>query len=129
MSESEPVRVDKWLWAARFFKTRALAAQAIGGGKVEVNGQKVKRAKTVHPGDVVRLRRGPYMWELVIRSLSSRRGGAADAATLYAEDPASRERRLALAEQHRLARQSFSYGEGKPSKKERRQLSRLKGNG
>jgi ribosome-associated heat shock protein Hsp15 len=120
--------VDKWLWAARFFKTRALAAQAIGGGKVEVNGEKVKRAKTVRPGDVVCLRRGPYLWELVIRSLNSRRGGAAEAATLYAEDPASRERRLALAEQHRLARQSFSYGEGKPSKKERRALSRLKGN-
>lgn len=121
--------MDKWLWAARFFKTRALAAQAIAGGKVEVNGEKVKRAKTVRPGDEVRVRLGPWLWVVVIRALSSRRGGAAQAATLYAEDASFRERRLALAEQHRLGRQSFSYGEGKPSKKERRALSRLKGNG
>jgi ribosome-associated heat shock protein Hsp15 len=120
------VRLDKWLWAARFFRTRALAAEAIAGGRVEVNGARAKHAKTVRPGDAVHLRLGPYEHLLVVKALSVRRGPAAAAALLYEEDAAGKARRLQLAEQHRIAARAFSYGEGKPSKKERRDLLRFK---
>jgi ribosome-associated heat shock protein Hsp15 len=119
-------RLDKWLWAARFFKTRGLAAEAIAGGRVEVNGVRAKHAKTIRAGDAVRLRLGPYEHLLTVRALTARRGPATQAALLYEEDPAGKARRLHLAEQHRLAAHSFSYGEGKPSKKERRDLLRFK---
>jgi ribosome-associated heat shock protein Hsp15 len=122
----EPVRLDKWLWAARFFKTRGLAAGAIAGGRVEVNGARAGHAKTVRVGDAIRLRLGPYEHLLAVRAVSVHRGPAAQAALLYEEDPASKARRLHLAEQHRLAAHSFSYGEGKPSKKERRALLKFK---
>lgn len=122
----EPVRLDRWLWAARFFKTRGLAAEAIAGGRVEVNGARAAHAKTVRAGDAIRLRLGPYEHLLTVRALSVRRGPAAQAALLYEEDPAGKARRLHLAEQHRLAAHTFSYGEGKPGKKERRALLRFK---
>ena len=121
------VRLDKWLWAARFFKTRALAAEAIAGGKVKVNDQAPKPAKAVRLGDVIRLRLGPYEYLLTVRVLSARRGPAVEAAKLYVEAPAGRARRERLAEQHRLASIAFAHGEGKPSKKERREIGRLKG--
>ncbi|MBS1241188.1 MAG: hypothetical protein H6R40_615, partial [Gemmatimonadetes bacterium] len=76
------VRLDKWLWAARFLKTRALAVEAIEGGKVELNGEKPKRAKTVKPGDRIRLRLGPYEYLLTVREVSERRGPATVAAGL-----------------------------------------------
>jgi ribosome-associated heat shock protein Hsp15 len=123
----DSVRIDKWLWAARFFKTRALASDAIDGGKVDVNGAKAKPAKVVRPGDAIRVRLGPFEHIVTVRALSERRGPASAAALLYEEDAAGKARRLALAEAHKLAQQSFSYGEGKPSKKERRDISRLKG--
>jgi ribosome-associated heat shock protein Hsp15 len=123
------VRLDKWLWAARFFKTRALAVEAIEGGKVEVNGEKPKRAKGVRPGDRIRLRLGPYEHLLTVREVSERRGPASVAATLYEEDAASKARRVLLREQHRMAPPAFDFGEGKPSKKQRRDLHRLKGRG
>jgi len=123
---AEPERLDKWLWAARFFKTRGLAADAIAGGRIEVNGARAKHAKTVRIGDAIRVRLGPYEHLLTVRALSARRGPAARAAQLYEEDPAGKERRLHLAEQHRLAAHSFSYGEGKPGKKERRALLKFK---
>lgn len=122
----EPVRLDKWLWAARFYKTRGLAAEAIAGGRVEVNGARAKHARTVRPGDQLRLRLGPFEHLLTVRALSVRRGPAAQAALLYEEDPDGKARRLHLAEQHRLAAHAFSYGEGKPSKKERRDLLRFR---
>ena len=122
----EPVRLDKWLWAARFFKTRGLAAGAIEGGRVQVNGARAKRARTVRPGDVVRVRIGPYEHLVTVHAASAHRGPAAEAARLYGEDPEAKARRQRLAEQHRLAAQAFSYGEGKPSKKERRDILRFK---
>ena len=121
------VRIDKWLWAARFFKTRGLAADAIDGGKVDVNGAKVKPAKVVRPGDVVRVRLGPFEHVVNVRALSERRGPASAAALLYEEDPAGKATRLKLVEAHKLAQQSFLYGEGKPTKKERRDIRRMKG--
>ena len=123
----ERVRIDKWLWAARFFKTRALAAEAVAGGKVEVNGHKPKPAKTVSPGDQVRVRLGPYEHLLTVRSLTERRGPAKEAALLYEEDAAGRARRERLAAQHRIAATAFAYGEGKPSRRERDAVRKLKG--
>ena len=122
----EPVRVDKWLWAARFYKTRGLAADAIAGGRVQVNGARARHAKTVKPGDQIRLRLGPYEHLLTVRAVSVRRGPAPQAALLYEEDAAGKARRLLLAEQHRLAAQAFTYGEGKPTKKDRREILRFK---
>jgi len=123
---AEAVRLDRWLWAARFFKTRGLAAAAIAGGKVDVNGARARHAKTVRAGDGVRLRLGPYEHLLTVRAVSARRGPASEAARLFEEDAAGKARRLHLAEQHRIAAHSFTYGEGKPSKKDRRELRRFK---
>lgn len=123
----DEVRIDKWLWAARFFKTRSLAAEALDGGKVELNGESAKRSKVVRPGDRIRLRLGPYEHLLTVRALSERRGPASVAVTLYEEDAEGRARRERLKEQHRLAAPMFDFAEGKPSKKQRRELRKLKG--
>jgi ribosome-associated heat shock protein Hsp15 len=127
VNAAEPVRLDKWLWAARFFKTRALAAEAVAGGRVEVGGHRVKPGRDVKVGDVVRVRIGPYVHVVTVRALSGRRGPATEAAKLYEEDPASRAEREKLREQHRLAAHAFAFGEGKPTKKERRALDELRG--
>jgi ribosome-associated heat shock protein Hsp15 len=120
------VRLDKWLWAARFFKTRSLAADAIEGGKVQVNGERVKRAKTLQVGDAVQLRLGPYEHVVVVRQMSERRGPASVAQTLYEETAESRSAREKLAEQLRMAPAAFVYEErGRPTKKDRRDLSRF----
>ena len=120
----EPVRLDKWLWAARFFKTRSLAAEAIEGGKVQVNGDRAKRAKQLAPGDEVRIRQGPYEHIVIVRALSARRGSATVAAELFEETAASRTTREALAAQMKAM---FGQSEGRPTKKDRRDLGRLKG--
>lgn len=120
------VRLDKWLWAARFYKTRALAAEAVGGGKVEVNGRAVKRSRVLEVGDRVRIRQPPFEHQIVVRLLSERRGPAAEAATLYEETPASREARERLAAQIRGERQVYTPAKGRPTKKDRRDLARLK---
>lgn len=121
------VRLDKWLWAARFFKTRSLASDAIDGGKVEVNGERAKRAKGVGAGDVVRVRIPPYEHEVIVRGLSERRGPAAEAALLYEETAASREARERMAVQLRSMAHDFGYDRGRPSKKERRDIHRFRG--
>ena len=123
---SDSVRLDKWLWAARFFKTRSLAAKAIAGGKVQVNGRRPKRASALHLGDRVRIRKGPFEFHVLVRRTSEHRGPASEAATLYEETAESindRER-LALL---RKAAPTFEFRDrGRPSKKERRELQRLK---
>ena len=124
--DSDRVRLDKWLWAARFYKTRSLATDAVGGGKVEVNGERAKPAKAVKPGDEIRLRLGPYEHVLVVRQLAERRGPAAAAQALYEETQASRDERARLAAQLKMAPPTFVYEEkGRPTKKDRRDLSRL----
>jgi len=123
---SDRVRVDKWLWAARFYKTRSLATEAVAGGKVEVNGERAKPAKTVKPGDEIRLRLGPYEHILIVRGLSERRGPASFAQGLYEETEASRAARQRLAAQLAAAPATFVYEEkGRPTKKDRRDLSRF----
>ncbi|HEY9442223.1 MAG TPA: S4 domain-containing protein [Gemmatimonadales bacterium] len=121
------VRLDKWLWAARFYKTRALASEAVAGGKVQVNGDRAKRARPVQPGDEVRIRQGPYEHHVVVRALSARRGPASAAAELYEETPASRAAREAMALQLKSLHAAFVPDKGRPTKKDRRELGRLKG--
>ena len=122
---SDSIRVDKWLWAARFFKTRALAAAAVAGGKVQINGNRAKPAKPVQVGDDVRVRVGPYEWLVTVRALSGRRGPAKDAQLLYDESPEGRAARERLAEAHKIAPAPTYQGKGRPTKKERRELQRL----
>jgi len=122
--DMDSVRLDKWLWAARFFKTRSLATEAVAGGKVEVNGDRAKPAKAVKPGDEIRLRLGPYEHILMVRELGERRGSATVAATLYEETAASRAERERLAAQLKMAPAAFVYEEGgRPTKKDRRDLA------
>jgi ribosome-associated heat shock protein Hsp15 len=129
MTEAEDtrVRLDKWLWAARFYKTRALAAEAIEGGKVQVNGERVKRAKLLQVGDEVRIRQGPYEHHVVVSDLSDRRGPAAQAARLYTETAASRAAREAMALQLKSLHAAFVPERGRPTKKDRREIEKLKG--
>jgi ribosome-associated heat shock protein Hsp15 len=129
MSDREEgrVRLDKWLWAARFFKTRALAAEAVEGGKVQVNGDRPKRARPVQPGDELRIRLGPYEHVVMVRALSGRRGPAAAAAALYEETEASRMAREERSVQLKSLHSLFGPEKGRPTKKDRREIERLKG--
>jgi ribosome-associated heat shock protein Hsp15 len=122
----EPVRVDKWLWAARLLKTRALAADAVKAGRVQVNGVAAKPSKDVGPGDRLELRTGPVRMNLIVRGTAPRRGPASEAARLYEETAESREARERHAEERRLARQEGGEG-GRPTKRDRRRLEQLKG--
>lgn len=123
-SVREKVRLDKWLWAARFFKTRAIAAQAIAGGKVQLNGVRAKAAKPVHVADQLRVRLGPYDHIVVVRALSERRAAAAVASRLYEETPDSKVERARLATQLQMAPAAFVFEDkGRPTKKDRRDLS------
>ena len=127
MESDSPARLDKWLWAARFFKTRSQAAEAVEGGKVEVNGDKPKRSRTIKPGDRIRIRLGPFEHRITVRGVAQRRGSAAVAAELFLEEPDSRAARERLAEQHRLAAQLHGgASRGRPSKKARRDMERWK---
>lgn len=120
------VRIDKWLWAARFYKTRSAATEAVHGGKVEVGGVTAKPARLVAPGDEVRIRIAPYQWTVTVTGLAERRGSAQQAATLYVETPeslAARERHAAQLRDAPLLR----FDEGKPGKRDRRTLRKLKG--
>ena len=118
----ETVRIDKWLWTARFFKTRSLASQAVGGGHVELNGQRIKPARTVQAGDalVIRCEQGEYTVQVL--ALSERRGPATIARTLYAETEESVAKRLLLAEERRLQRLQGNPPELRPEKHQRRKI-------
>ena len=122
----EKFRLDKWLWAARFFKTRGIASDAIESGKVEVNGDRPKRGKAVKVGDLIRVRLGPYEHHVVVRALSARRGPAAQAQLLYEDTEASAQARTLLAERLKAAPPPLFTEKGRPTKKERRDLRRLK---
>jgi ribosome-associated heat shock protein Hsp15 len=124
---ADSVRLDVWLWCARFFKTRADAGEAIAGGKVIAGEARAKRAKPVRVGDRLKIRKGPYDFLITVRGLSARRLGPEPAAALYQEDGEGKKRREHLAEQLRIA-PSLSYeGKGRPTKRDRRELDRLKG--
>ena len=124
------VRVDKWLWAARFFKTRSAATEAVQGGRVHVNGVRAKPARDVRPGDTVELTVGDTPFTVEVTGLAERRGSAAQAALLYTETPESRERRERLREQRRLAPPlGADIVGGRPSKRDRRRLDAIREGG
>jgi ribosome-associated heat shock protein Hsp15 len=120
------VRLDRWLWAARFYKTRALAVEAIAGGKVQVNGHRAKRAKHLRVGDELRIRKGPFEHQVVVRGLSERRGPAAQAQTLYDETSQSKQARETLVAHLRAVPAPTFREKGRPTKRERRALDKFK---
>ncbi|MGA2739111.1 MAG: RNA-binding S4 domain-containing protein [Bryobacteraceae bacterium] len=121
------VRMDKWLWAARFFKTRALAARACELGRIESNGQSAKPAREVHAGDLLQVKNDSGDFQLEVLLLSDMRGPGAVAQTLYRETEESRAQRLKLAEERRAMPPVEAFREGKPSKRDRRKIDRLRG--
>jgi ribosome-associated heat shock protein Hsp15 len=121
----ERLRIDKWLWAARFFKTRSLAAQAVDGGRVQLNGQRATPAKGVAPGDEVVVHIGELEWIVEVRALSARRGPAEEARRLYAEREESRERRQTVLDARRRAPEPAHGLRGRPTKRDRRMLKRF----
>jgi ribosome-associated heat shock protein Hsp15 len=123
------VRIDKWLWAARFYKTRALSADAIDGGKIEVNGERAKRARLVQAGDRIRIRMGPYEHVVHVKAVSEKRGSAPIAQALYEENAESRRAREAMAAHMRAMNAGTWNDSGRPTKKDRRDIERLKRKG
>ena len=122
---TDRVRLDQWLWAARFYKTRGLAAEAIDGGKVDVNQARVKRAKMVQVGDEVRIRQTPFEHVVIVRGVSEQRGPASVAATLYEETAESKARRDALKTQIR-SMPADEWESGRPTKRDRREIERFR---
>jgi ribosome-associated heat shock protein Hsp15 len=118
---TERLRIDKWLWAARFYRTRSLAAAAVESGQVRVAGERVKPARTLREGEIVAVRRAGLVWEVVVTALAERRGSAADAAKLYRETEAS----ARVREEEIAKRRAAAAGpqlEGRPTKRDRRRL-------
>jgi len=122
---SDTVRLDKWLWAARFFKTRTLATDAIDSGKVKVNGDKLKPARNVHIGDQLDIDNGSDRWEVDVMNLSDVRAAAPIARNLYEETDESVQRRALVAENRRLFREPTADFKGRPTKRDRRHLGKL----
>lgn len=118
------LRIDKWLWAARFFKTRSAAQEAVEGGKVRLNGERAKPAKELKPGDELLIHIGQSEWTVRVAQLSDKRGPATVARTLYTEDDASRLRREEQSALRRFAAEPAQDRHGRPTKRERRELDR-----
>jgi len=123
--EEPRLRLDKWLWAARFFKTRALATTAVNGGKVQLSGQRARPSRPVRVGDCYQIQRGYERYEIVVTALAGRRGPASEAARLYRETEDSIARRAAEAEKRRLAQLQHPRTAARPDKKQRRQIRRF----
>ena len=119
---TDKVRIDKWLWAARFFKTRALARDAIKGGKVQIDGHRVKPGRTLAAGDRLTIRRGEEEFQVTVSDLDERRLSATLAQGKYVEDPASVARRESAAAQRKLDQQARAERQGRPDKRQRRQI-------
>jgi len=119
-------RLDKWLWAARFFKTRSVAREAVSGGKVHLNGNRAKPARPLNVGDELRIQRGEEEYTITVVELSIRRGPAVVARTLYEESEESRIKREQLAEQRKLEHQQHTMRERRPDKRQRRRIVRFK---
>ncbi len=122
---SDSVRVDKWLWAARFFKTRALAREAVKGGKVRIDGHRVKPGRNLQQGDRLTIRRGEEEYLVTVQDLGDRRVSAALAQEKFTEDPAGKARREAAAEQRRLDFKARADRQRRPDKRQRRQIIRF----
>jgi ribosome-associated heat shock protein Hsp15 len=127
--DDDRVRVDRWLWAARFVKSRSLAVEAVKGGRVQVNGSRVKPSKELRPGDRVEITSGPERRTVLVRALADRRGPANQAALLYEETPESRAERERQAAQARLARPPGADLGERPTKRDRRLIDAARGRG
>jgi ribosome-associated heat shock protein Hsp15 len=125
-ASTAPVRIDKWLWAARFYKTRSLAAAAVEGGKIQVDGERAKPSKAVKPGSEVRVRQGPYEHVVIVTGTAERRGTASQAALLFDETAASREAREKLHWQLTKAAPAMEPAPSRPTKRDRRLLDRFR---
>ena len=123
---NQKIRLDKWLWAARFYKTRAIAKNAIEGGKVHYDGQRCKVSKSAEVGATLTIRQGFDEKEVVIKALSDQRRGAPEAQKLYEETPASIKKRMDESERRRIMKSSMLMPDHKPNKKERRDMQRFK---
>ena len=121
-----PVRIDKWLWAARFFKTRVLAQKALAGGKVKINGERAKPSYPLKIGDALNIRIGACQWAISVCALSARRGPAAEARQLYRESEASRAQRMEQVAVQRAPGEPQAALKGRPTKRERRRFERLR---
>jgi len=125
-TDANKMRIDKWLWAARFYKTRSLAIEAIDSGKVLVNEERVKPAKAIDLGNFLAIRLGPYTFVVEVLGLSDKRGPAPQAQKLYKETEESIKQREALAFERKAQAQVVQNGEGRPTKKDRRDIERFK---
>ena len=125
--ETGSQRLDKWLWAARFFKTRQLAVEAINGGKVHVEGQRTKPGRTVRPGSRLSIHKGQLDWQIEIKAVSKQRRPASEAALLFDEDEESRLKRQEIVQERRAAGPAARVEGGRPTKRDRRRLSELTG--
>lgn len=119
-------RLDKWLWASRFYKTRHLAAEAINGGHVHLNEKRVKPSRVIQPGDKLSIHKTPFTFEITVEGLSVRRGPAKEAQLLYSENEESIKKREELAEQRKLNAAQFPHAERRPDKRDRRRIIRFK---
>ena len=126
MNNTDGVRLDRWLWSARFFKTRQMAADAVRSGRVLLNNKRTKPAKSVRIGDQIRIRKAAFRYSIQVTALSKTRVGAGNAVTLYHESEQSVETRKTLRTQLRLRHSDLHLPKGRPSKRERRQLNRLR---
>lgn len=126
-TQVESQRLDKWLWAARFFKTRPLAVEAINGGKVQIDGQRVKPGRAVRPGTRVTIHKGQLEWQVEVLALSKQRRPASEAALLFAEDEDSRLKRQTLVQERREQPRAARADPGRPTKRDRRRLQQLTG--
>ncbi|MCW9047997.1 MAG: S4 domain-containing protein [Gammaproteobacteria bacterium] len=126
MSIEEQQRLDKWLWAARFFKTRSLAAEAVSGGKVHLNGDRVKPSRNIKPGDSLQITRGQYEFNITIEALNKNRRPASEAQLLYIESEESIHKRKELAQTLKILNANTPHTVKRPSKKQRRQIVRFK---
>src|SRR3569832_1850957 len=126
---SDSVRIDKWLWVARFFKTRTLATDAVDGGKVRLNGERIKPARSVKSGDLLDIDNGSAEWEVVVQGVSDSRGPASVAQSLYSETEASIERQQKESERKKYFREPGAFNKGRPTKRDRRKRGGAGGGG
>ena len=125
-ADEDRVRLDKWLWAARFYKTRALAAAAVNGGKVHLSGERVKSSRAVKTGDCYQVHRGYERFEVIVLALSARRASASIAQQLYQETERSVEQRVVEAEKRKLAAMQHPESSARPDKKQRRKIRQFR---